>query len=36
VSSPEIFEACKELGIDYFQGYLFAEPAAEIITKILN
>jgi diguanylate cyclase (GGDEF)-like protein len=34
VSSPEIFEACKELGIDYFQGYLFAEPTAEIATKI--
>jgi len=27
VSSQEIFEACLDLGIDYYQGYLFAKPA---------
>jgi EAL domain-containing protein (putative c-di-GMP-specific phosphodiesterase class I) len=26
VSSKDIFKACKELEIDYFQGYLFDEP----------
>ena len=26
VSSKEIFETCKELNIDYFQGYWFDEP----------
>ena len=26
VSTKEIYETCKELNIDYFQGYLFDEP----------
>ena len=26
VSSKEIYETCKELEIDYFQGYWFDEP----------
>ena len=26
ISSKEIFKTCKELEIDYFQGYLFDEP----------
>lgn len=26
VSSKEIYETCKEINIDYFQGYLFDEP----------
>jgi len=34
IDSPELFEACKALGIDYFQGYLFAKPSPQVITKI--
>ena len=26
VASEEIYLTCKELGIDYFQGYHFSEP----------
>jgi len=26
VSSKELFDSCKEIGIDYFQGYYFDEP----------
>ncbi len=30
VHSKEIFEACKELGIDEFQGYYFSEPKEQV------
>ena len=30
VHSKEVFEICKELGIDEFQGYYFSEPKAEL------
>ncbi len=30
VHSKEIFEICKELGIDEFQGYYFSEPKSEL------
>lgn len=31
VSSDEIFECAKNLGIDYFQGYLFSEPKPDLM-----
>jgi diguanylate cyclase (GGDEF)-like protein len=30
VSSPEIFEECKRLNMDYCQGYYFAEPSPQL------
>ena len=30
VSSEAIYQKVKELGVDYSQGYYFAEPAKEI------
>jgi len=30
VHSKEVFETCKELGIDEFQGYYFSEPKGEL------
>jgi len=30
VRSDEVFEVCKKLGIDEFQGYLFSEPLREV------
>ena len=35
VSSKEIFEKVKKLGIDYSQGYYFSEPQKEIETFCL-
>ena len=34
VSSKEIYETCKELKIDYFQGYLFDEPKSAKSIKL--
>ncbi|MEN4054030.1 EAL domain-containing protein [Sulfurimonas sp. NWX79] len=34
VSSREIYETVKELGIDEFQGYYFGEPSEEIMLKL--
>lgn len=30
VHSKEVFEVCKEIGVDEFQGYYFGEPKAEL------
>ncbi|HET8700918.1 MAG TPA: EAL domain-containing protein, partial [Nitrococcus sp.] len=27
IETPEVFEACKELGFDYFQGYFLSRPS---------
>lgn len=35
VSNKEIFECVKDLGFDYTQGYYFAEPTEEILTKLV-
>ncbi len=32
IHSKEVFEICRELGVDEFQGYLFGEPKQELIT----
>ena len=32
VSSKEIFDKVKELGVDYAQGYYIGEPKVEILT----
>jgi len=34
VDSVALFEACRKLGIDYFQGYLFAEPAMTLQQRL--
>ncbi|MDH4943735.1 bifunctional diguanylate cyclase/phosphodiesterase [Sulfurimonas sp. C5] len=33
VHSQEVYKVCKDLGIDEFQGYLFAEPTPDIILE---
>jgi EAL domain-containing protein (putative c-di-GMP-specific phosphodiesterase class I) len=30
VSTPEIFNECKRLNMDYCQGYFFAEPSPQL------
>jgi EAL domain-containing protein (putative c-di-GMP-specific phosphodiesterase class I) len=34
VSTPEIFNECKRLNMDYCQGYYFAEPGPTIISRL--
>lgn len=36
VSSKETFDVVQEIGIDYLQGYLLGEPAAELQKTVLN
>ena len=36
IDAPELFRRCKELEIDFFQGYYFTKPAAASGSKPLN